>query len=388
MNLPWLPVLLAYLVGALPFGWLVARWRGVDLFAAGSGNIGATNVGRVLGKRYGIAVFVLDFLKGALPVALLPVLMPSAREAFDGWAGSTRGLATAVAVAAFLGHLFPVYLGFRGGKGVATGLGTILVLVPGPGLLTLGTWIAWTLGTSTISAASLAGVVVLMTAQLLGRAEPFGEEALPPTLYCLAGGLLVVVKHRGNVARQWRGTESRLNPSARREEMARGLHRLCLGMVFGSGAFFTLVAGPRIFASFDRLVREAPNERSGNFPLLPEGSPEEKQRLGSALAGAAVGPVFPAYFALHALGACWALGTLRGRRAGHLILVASVAAGWLLAEQVTALRLLRLDADPAVAAKARAAFGPWHLASLLTSMATTGLAGWLLATAGRQPERP
>src|SRR5947209_20335094 len=104
----WLPMLLAplagYLIGSIPFGYLVARARGVDIFAQGSGNIGATNVGRVLGWRYGALVFALDFTKGALPVAAALLLDPA------GWATIATGLA------AFLGHLFPVYLGFRGGK--------------------------------------------------------------------------------------------------------------------------------------------------------------------------------------------------------------------------------------------------------------------------------
>ncbi len=118
----------AYLVGAVPFGYLVGRWKGVDLFAVGSGNIGATNVGRVLGWRYGVAVFVLDFLKGALP----PAVAGWVWEATVGagaypWKEAVR---VAAAAAAFFGHLYPVYLGFRGGKGIATGAGTIVVLTP------------------------------------------------------------------------------------------------------------------------------------------------------------------------------------------------------------------------------------------------------------------
>src|SRR5947209_20364134 len=93
-----------YLIGSIPFGYLVARARGVDIFAHGSGNIGATNVGRVLGRRYGLLVFALDCAKGALPVgaALL--------AGYDGWVAVGTGLA------AFLGHLFPLFLGLRGRK--------------------------------------------------------------------------------------------------------------------------------------------------------------------------------------------------------------------------------------------------------------------------------
>src|SRR5438034_6325973 len=120
-------VALAYALGGVPFGYLVARWRGVDIFRHGSGNIGATNVGRVLGKRFGILVFVLDFAKGALP-ACLGLLVDRAGDA----PGFTHGVVAGLA--AFLGHLYPIYLRFRGGKGVATGAGVIMVLLPVPAL--------------------------------------------------------------------------------------------------------------------------------------------------------------------------------------------------------------------------------------------------------------
>ena len=108
----------AYLFGSVPFGYLVSRSRGVDLRKVGSGNIGATNVGRVVGRGWGILVFVLDFGKGAGPVLAATIL--TKRLALDlpaEAAGVTAGLA------AFLGHLFPIWLGFHGGKGVSTAAG-------------------------------------------------------------------------------------------------------------------------------------------------------------------------------------------------------------------------------------------------------------------------
>src|SRR5271154_5172076 len=97
----------SYLAGAIPFGYLIARFKGVDLFAAGSGNIGATNVGRVLGRKFGVLVFVLDLLKGIVPVLI-------AGNVFE----ENNELAKVIAAAsAFVGHLFPIFLGFRGGKG-------------------------------------------------------------------------------------------------------------------------------------------------------------------------------------------------------------------------------------------------------------------------------
>src|SRR5438067_10294942 len=112
--------LLSYLIGAVPFGYAVARWRGVDILRQGSGNIGATNVGRVLGKRFGILVFCLDFAKGALPVAAALAASPSLSLDLPP-ARARQLLAVVAGLGAFLGHLFPVYLRFRGGKGVATG---------------------------------------------------------------------------------------------------------------------------------------------------------------------------------------------------------------------------------------------------------------------------
>ncbi len=160
----WLPLILAplagYLIGSIPFGYLVARVRGVDIFAQGSGNIGATNVGRVLGKKYGVLVFLLDFTKGVLPV-LATRFIPSP---WPDWLAVLTGLA------AFLGHLFPLYLGLRGGKGVATGTGVVLMLVPGPALAALGVWLLAVLAWRYVSVASLLAVAALISVQLTASA--------------------------------------------------------------------------------------------------------------------------------------------------------------------------------------------------------------------------
>src|SRR5262245_32944993 len=156
---PALIAVASYLVGALPFGYLIGRLRGVDLFKAGSGNIGATNAARVLGREYGALVFVLDFLKGAVPVAVAePVaraLDPAALTTLD----ATDTLPVLAALFAFLGHLFPVYLGFRGGKGVATGAGAVAVLVPGPTALAVLVWVVVVLATQYVSLASVAAAL-------------------------------------------------------------------------------------------------------------------------------------------------------------------------------------------------------------------------------------
>src|SRR5262245_17520271 len=197
----------SYLVGAIPFGYVVGRIRGVNLFTAGSGNIGATNAPPLLGPPYGVLVFLLDFLKGALPVAtVVPLARELAPEAHTAL-GQPDVLRVGAAALAFLGHLFPIYLGFSGGKGVATGAGTIFVLVPGPAALAVLFWVAVLLASRTVSLASLAAVSVLVVARLFGTADPFAEGPLPVTLYLVIGTALVFLKHHSNVRRLVAGTE-------------------------------------------------------------------------------------------------------------------------------------------------------------------------------------
>src|SRR3989440_9597467 len=149
--------LAAYLIGALPFGYLIARSRGVDILQAGSGNIGATNVGRILGKRFGVLVFFLDFAKGAFPVALAPWV----GRRFDSDVPSET-LSVIAGLGAFLGHLFPIYLRFRGGKGVATGAGVVAVLLPVPATAAAVVWLACLCGLRYVSIASILAALTIV----------------------------------------------------------------------------------------------------------------------------------------------------------------------------------------------------------------------------------
>ncbi|MBN1208302.1 MAG: glycerol-3-phosphate acyltransferase [Myxococcaceae bacterium] len=187
-------VLLGYLAGSIPFGVLVTRWaRGVDVRAEGSGNIGATNVARVAGKKLGILVLALDALKGALPVLLVLRVMPDSPRA-----------QVAVGVAAVLGHCYPVWLKFRGGKGVATALGVLLVLVPLAALAGAAVYGLVLVATRVSSLGSLtAGVAAVATAAFTA----------PAIEYALLSGLLfafMLWTHRGNIQRLLRHTERRL----------------------------------------------------------------------------------------------------------------------------------------------------------------------------------
>jgi acyl-phosphate glycerol 3-phosphate acyltransferase len=350
----------------------------VDLFAAGSGNIGATNAGRVLGRGYGLLVFVLDFLKGAGPVAAA------------GWLGAGDGLRALTAAAAFLGHLFPVTLGFRGGKGVATGLGVVMVLVPGPAAATFAAWGLVTLLTRYVSLASVLAVVVLLAGTVAVGA------AWPVLLFVAVGGLFVVAKHRGNLRRLLAGTESRIGDGPMRQTLLRVVHLIALGLWAGGAGFFTFLAAPAMNAEFAEVVATAPNTRTSNRPLLPADATEaDKKELASALFGAAVGPVFPWLFAVQAVGsvlalataaAWWPLGGIHRRRVVVLAVAAAVGAvGLWLSAVVTELRPKRFDPDPAVAAAAKRDFGPWHLTSLAATGLTVVLAGVGLGMAARLP---
>ncbi len=190
--------LAAYLVGAIPFGWLIARLRGVDIRRVGSGNIGATNVFRSIGKGWGILTFFCDALKGFLPAYFFPAL--AAR--FSPENISIAGLAIACAGLAVAGHNWPIYLKFKGGKGVATSAGALLALAPaaiGAGLLT---WLLVFLATRYVSVASIAAV---------GAAAGAGWflAAWPTALLLTVLGAVIIWRHKSNIQRLRAGTENR-----------------------------------------------------------------------------------------------------------------------------------------------------------------------------------
>jgi glycerol-3-phosphate acyltransferase PlsY len=190
------------LLGSCPNGYLVARAHHIDIREHGSGNIGATNVLRVLGKRWGYAVFFLDALKGFLAV----------RVAFElgRWSGSAQPeiLGIIAAVACILGHAFPVWLRFRGGKGVATSAGVLLGLMP---LAVLSVFLVWLIlfkATRYVSVASMAAAIALPAFVFLYlRLNALtGANLLPFSILIAA---VVVWRHRSNVQRLLRGTEQR-----------------------------------------------------------------------------------------------------------------------------------------------------------------------------------
>jgi acyl phosphate:glycerol-3-phosphate acyltransferase len=187
-----LVLLAAYLLGAIPFSYLVARTRGVDVRRVGSGNVGATNVLRSVSVAAGLLAFVLDAGKGAVAVVLARLVEPGLL------------LPVAAGVAAVLGHMYPVWLRFRGGKGVATGAGIFLPLVPFCTIGALATFGLVLAATRYVSLASMLGAASLGAYAFLAGASPLVTAAAA----LLAA--LIAWKHRANVRRLLRGTESRM----------------------------------------------------------------------------------------------------------------------------------------------------------------------------------
>jgi glycerol-3-phosphate acyltransferase PlsY len=194
---PAVALALSYLSGSIPFAAIAGKLRRVDLRKHGSGNLGATNVFRVLGWKIGIAVFLADALKGALPVFFLPPRIVSPRDPVV-WA-------IACGIAAIAGHVRPIFLGLRkGGKGVATAAGVFFALAPIPMALTFAVFVGVVLGTGYVSLGSLISAVVL-PALLLVTLGPRAPLFVVSTVIAL----FVFWTHRTNIARLRRGEEHR-----------------------------------------------------------------------------------------------------------------------------------------------------------------------------------
>ena len=198
-------LLVAYLAGSIPFGLVVARVvAGVDIREKGSGNIGATNVSRFIGARWGITVLILDALKGALPVWLIPLVM-----AGDGSSG-VMTLRVIAGVSTVVGHMFPIWLGFKGGKGVATSLGVVLILAPQASLAGLVGFFLCMLASRIVALSSIVAAVVFAGGQMIILSpNPFAIEKLPLSVFSLAVPSLIVIRHRSNIGRLIRGEEAR-----------------------------------------------------------------------------------------------------------------------------------------------------------------------------------
>jgi len=197
----------AYLLGSIPTGLLIARSRGVDIRTVGSGNIGATNAFRALGKGWGLTVLLIDFAKGLTACLVVPILVRAALHASVQNEGPIT-LALAAAVSAVLGHNFPIWLRFKGGKGIATTAGALTALVPLALLIGFGVWVVLFVLTRYVSLGSIAAAATVPLATwFTTRGEP---DRLALTSLTTLLGIMAIAKHRSNIRRLLRGTESRI----------------------------------------------------------------------------------------------------------------------------------------------------------------------------------
>jgi acyl phosphate:glycerol-3-phosphate acyltransferase len=224
----WLCPLFAFLLGSIPFGLFIARAKGIDIRQHGSGNIGATNVLRVVGKKHGISCLILDALKGFIPVALAVNLIQIEGRAIpvplglpDSWAivfpaadALTAQIAQiTTALLAVLGHCFSPWVGFKGGKGIATSAGVLVALMPFAIVLLIAIWLILFALTRYVSLASMGAAAALPLLTLYGswshgRIQD-GTWNKPLFVLSLAIAVLVIWKHRSNIRRLREGTELR-----------------------------------------------------------------------------------------------------------------------------------------------------------------------------------
>jgi glycerol-3-phosphate acyltransferase PlsY len=196
-----LSIVAGYVLGSVPFGLLAGKLKGVDVREHGSRNIGATNVWRVCGAKFGFPVFLLDAGKGVAAVLL-------ARWLAARFVGDPAWASIAGAVACILGHSFPVWLKFKGGKGVATSLGALLTMLPYEGLAAFAVWVLVFLASRYVSLASIVAAAALSVFAVAAQWMNWGR-GWPYAGFAIFAGVLVIVRHKSNIQRLLAGTESR-----------------------------------------------------------------------------------------------------------------------------------------------------------------------------------
>jgi glycerol-3-phosphate acyltransferase PlsY len=190
--------LVGYIVGSIPFAVLIAKAKGIDILREGSGNPGATNVKRILGKKYGILVFLLDFIKGFLPILVAKIY-------FQIHLNLANSTCATLLIGLVLGHSFSIFLKFRGGKGVATTIGGLTVLMPSVTLLGVILWYSVFTITRFVSLASLCFVLSLpLNAYLFA----YPKEIIELTFFLI---IIIFLRHIPNIRRLWDGTENRFD---------------------------------------------------------------------------------------------------------------------------------------------------------------------------------
>jgi len=206
-------LLLSYLLGSIPTGYLAGRWLGgIDIRQQGSGSTGATNVLRVLGKGPALVVFLVDVLKGTAAVAVAKALLEPLGLPLGPQAWLLDTAVVACGLAALAGHSFPIWLGGKGGKAVATGLGMLLGLATQVGLACFGVFLAVLSLSRIVSLSSIAAAVSLPVLMLLWFADGAMGLRWPYLVLALLTSVLVIARHRANIERLLKGTEPKLGP--------------------------------------------------------------------------------------------------------------------------------------------------------------------------------
>jgi len=197
--------LISYIIGSISFGFLITKLiKGTDIRLEGSGNPGATNVARVLGKKYGVLVFILDLLKGFIPVFVFDRLF-SGQEHYL--------ILILCGLGVICGHTFPLFLRFKGGKAAATGCGVFLWLAPTPILISAAAWLLITVITRYVSLGSIISSFVLVVCVIFLNSASFGRE-LPLTLFSVFICVLLTIRHKSNILRILNGTENKIGKKA------------------------------------------------------------------------------------------------------------------------------------------------------------------------------
>lgn len=210
------PVLVAYLLGSIPFAYIIAKAYGKDLHRIGSGNIGATNLARALGRRWGIVCFLLDMLKGLLPMLCAGFILKRHILQIGMTDGQFLWYWLIIGFACVAGHLWPVYLGFKGGKGVATSFGVALGLWPYMTICAIGALAIWLIVVMIwryVSLASISSAIslpILLSVAITLRQDWSMAVLWPLVLVAVSIATLVVLMHKANIRRLLAGTEPRI----------------------------------------------------------------------------------------------------------------------------------------------------------------------------------
>ena len=207
----WLLPLLGFLLGSIPFGLLMGKIKGIDIRQHGSGNIGATNVFRILGKQSGITCLLLDFTKGLVPVLIARNMVEPmmAEQQF-----TAQSIEVLTALASIMGHNYSPWIGFKGGKGIATTAGAITAMMPFGLVLLILVWAIFTFTTKYVSVGSIAAAASLPILVITGSAYhgklANGTWNKPLFIFSLIAAILAIWKHRANIARLKAGTENHI----------------------------------------------------------------------------------------------------------------------------------------------------------------------------------